>query len=164
MMGELNHRVKNLLATATALAKLTAQEAGGIGTAFQERFTERLRALARKIDALVRGGGSEAELREVLAGELSLHERACGGRVCLSGPPVVLRAAAATAVGMIAHELATNAAKYGALSRPEGRVAVEWGVAEGPEPVGPVLELRWAEAGGPPVVPPRRQGFGSRLI
>ncbi|HEX8660746.1 MAG TPA: sensor histidine kinase, partial [Brevundimonas sp.] len=82
-------------------------------------------------------------------------------RVTLNGLPVGLGPAAALSMGMIFHELATNAAKYGALSAPEGRVLVDWSISNQTHPV---LHLTWRELGGPPVAAPERRGFGSRLI
>jgi two-component sensor histidine kinase len=81
--------------------------------------------------------------------------------VLTCGPPVALAPAAALSLGMIFHELATNAAKYGALSGPEGRVLIDWAVAD---QTNPVMHLTWREIDGPPVVEPTRRGFGSRLI
>lgn len=91
------------------------------------------------------------------------HDDGAPGRFRIKGPRVALSAQAATALALILHELATNAAKHGALSTGEGRVAITWTLtgAAGDEER---LRLRWQERGGPPVEPPRRQGFGTRLI
>ena len=97
-----------------------------------------------------------------MRGALSIHDDRQPGRFRLSGPPVSLGAKAALSLALMLHELATNAAKYGALSVPEGRVALEWSLRD--DASGPIVDLSWSEADGPPVVPPTRKGFGSRLI
>ena len=105
---------------------------------------------------LAQGGWTATDLRALLEAELAPH---LGGAVSLDGPAVPILATAAQPIAMVAHELATNAAKHGALSRPGGRVAVSWRVADG------ALRLRWEESGGPEVAgAPARRGFGSRMI
>ncbi len=157
MIDELNHRVKNTLATVQSIAIQTARSHPEPRT-FAESFQARLLALSHTHDLLTRSHWEGADLRAVLAHETEAHGP---HRITLVGPPVALDPAAALSFGMIFHELATNAAKYGALSAPEGRVLVDWTVSDHGHPV---LTLTWRELGGPPAVTPARKGFGSRLI
>jgi two-component sensor histidine kinase len=157
MIDELNHRVKNTLATIQSIAIQTARSHLDPAT-FAEAFQARLMALSHTHDLLTRSHWEGADLRAILQHETDAHG---AYRVSLNGPPVDLEPAAALSLGMIFHELATNAAKYGALVSPEGRVLVDWSVADH---LRPVLTLSWREIGGPPVTPPTRRGFGSRLI
>jgi PAS domain S-box-containing protein len=153
LIAELNHRVKNNMATVQSMARQTARASDGMET-FLENFEGRLISLAAAHDVLTRNAWAGADISELLQRELS----AFPDRIAFSGPPVRLTATQALAVSLIVHELATNAAKYGALTAPQGRVEVEWRVED------EQLELRWSESGGPPVEAPRRTGFGSRLI
>ena len=157
MIDELNHRVKNTLATVQSIAIQTARSHLDPRT-FAEGFQARLLALSHTHDLLTRSHWEGADLGDILQ-----HETAAHGvhRVTLNGPPIALEPAAALSFGMIFHELATNAAKYGALSAPDGRVLVDWTVAN---QAGRTLHLTWREVGGPPVRPPEGRGFGSRLI
>lgn len=154
LLDELNHRVKNSLAIVQAIAHQTLRsspEPEGFRTAFEAR----LLAMAKTHDLLTATSWRSASLRDVLLAELgpygSNHYR-------LEGPPVSLSPPEALAMGLVVHELATNAAKYGALSSPDGCVRVDW-ASEGGR-----LRLVWRENGGPPVSAPTRRGFGSRLI
>ena len=157
MIDELNHRVKNTLATIQSIAMQTARSHEDPRT-FAESFQARLLSLSHTHDLLTRSHWEGAELRAVLEHETEAHGP---NRIMLNGPPLALGPAAALSLGMIFHELATNAAKYGALSDPEGRVFVDWTIANQADRV---LTVVWREAGGPPVAPPTRKGFGSRLI
>ncbi len=168
LLNELNHRVKNALAGAQALAAQTARggASGNPGT-FLRAFEERLRALARAHDLLTREGWRGASLSDVVRATLAPHDSG-PGRVAASGPEVRLAPGAAVALHMAFHELATNAVKHGSLSVPGGRVEVAWtkqpaGGGDGGAPA--ELAIRWRERGGPPVPgPPAVQGFGSRLL
>ncbi|WP_257839161.1 sensor histidine kinase [Phenylobacterium sp. J426] len=153
MLAELNHRVKNNLATVQSMAAQTARRAESVPQFFAD-FEGRLLALARSHDVLTLNSWAGAELSTVLERELAAYS----DRVRLRGPKVQLDAAGSVAMAMVAHELATNAAKYGALSSQDGVVEVVW-TREGPR-----LALTWTERGGPPVTPPAALGFGSRLI
>ncbi|MDO9588414.1 MAG: HWE histidine kinase domain-containing protein [Brevundimonas sp.] len=157
MIDELNHRVKNTLATVQSIAVQTARSHADPRT-FAEGFQARLLALSHTHDLLTRSHWEGADLGAILEHETEAHGP---HRVTLVGPPVALGPAAALSFGMIFHELATNAAKYGALSAPEGRVLVDWAVADQAHPV---LHLTWREIDGPPAAEPGRRGFGSRLI
>lgn len=154
LMDELNHRVKNTLATVQAIAQQTLR-----GSTTPEQFTEafesRLMALSKTHNALTDSHWSGAGLRQILWQELSPYG---AERVTLSGPEIQLSARLALALGMVFHELATNAAKYGALSE-AGQLRVTWSVEDTE-----VLSLEWRETGGPTPKPPSRRGFGSRLI
>ncbi len=166
LIHELNHRVKNTLATVQSIAvqslnRLAGREAGAARAAFEARLI----ALARAHDVLTRESWEGADLAGVVAGAIAPHDGPGGGgpgegrpRFAVSGPPLRLSPRMALSIAMALHELATNAVKYGALSCPGGQVAIAWSVADG------ALVLRWRESGGPPVVAPTRTGFGSRLI
>ncbi len=157
MIDELNHRVKNTLATVQSIAMQTARSHTD-PKSFAESFQARLLAVSHTHDLLTRSHWEGADLRAILEHETEAHG---AQRISLNGAPVALGPAAALSFGMIFHELATNAAKYGALSSPDGRVLVDWAVAD---QTSPVLHLTWREMDGPPVVEPTRRGFGSRLI
>lgn len=156
MIDELNHRVKNTLATVQSIAVQTARSHED-PRSFAETFQARLLALSHTHDLLTRSHWEGASLREVLTHETEAHG---ASRILLNGPAVELPPSTALSLGMVFHELATNAAKYGALSCPEGRVFVDWTLA----PAEASLRIIWREVGGPPVVAPARRGFGARLI
>ena len=161
LIDELNHRVKNTLATVQSIAMQTARNASSLD-AFAEAFTARLIALSRTHDALTRGNWEGADLREILAQELAPY--GAGRRIGLRGGPVRLPPRAALSLGMVFHELATNAAKHGALATPAGQIHVAWTTEPDLKAGGCRLRLEWVESGGPAGAPPGRRGFGSRLI
>lgn len=151
---ELKHRMKNTLAMIQAIANQTirgSEEADGL----RETFGQRLRAMGEAQDLLSQQAWATVELAEVARTALKAHD---DGRFEITGPAVQLSSRCAVALTMALHELATNALKYGALSEDDGRVALNWEVAAGN------FHLRWREAGGPPVIPPSRRGFGSLMI
>lgn len=156
LINELNHRVKNTLSTVQSIARQTAKNAVSM-EAFRESFEARLVALSKTHNVLTNGAWEQADMRDLLEQEFSPYDPT---QVERHGEPVRLNARQALALGMVFHELATNAAKYGALSQASGQVRVAWTVT--PEPRH--LDLRWTEFGGPRVQPPTRRGFGSRLI
>ena len=156
MIDELNHRVKNTLATVQSIAMQTARTHVDPAS-FAEAFQARLMALSHTHNLLTRSHWEGAELRAILEHETEVYGPQ---RVLLNGPPLDLPPPVALSLGMIFHELATNAAKFGALSA-EGRVLVDWTVSDEPAPT---LNLSWREVDGPPVAEPTRRGFGSRLI
>jgi PAS domain S-box-containing protein len=160
LVNELNHRVKNTLATVQAIVSQTLRSTPDPESAF-ERVQARLMALSNTHNLLTATSWTGATLGDVLGAELRPY-RSQGERVVLRGPPVALNARTALAFGLIAHELATNAAKYGALSVPAGRLEISWRVTgeEGSRQV----ELTWREQDGPSVAEPTRKGFGSRLV
>lgn len=156
LINELNHRVKNTLATLQSIAALTARRAGSVEE-FKAVFEARLMALSATHNLLTASGWEQATLNDLLANEMAPY---ASEQFQLVGPRLMLEATQALALGMILHELATNAAKHGALSTADGLVSVVW---SHPDADGRVT-LDWIESGGPPVSPPSRSGFGSRLI
>lgn len=159
LMDELNHRVKNTLAIVQALANQTFG-GGATDPAALDAFAGRLSALAQTHNLLTRRSWSSASLGELVRTALG----ACGaaGRARVEGPEAPLGPKTAVSIAMALHELCTNAAKYGALSRPEGLIEVSWRLDGGEAERR--LNLEWRERGGPAVAPPGRRGFGSRMI
>ncbi len=157
LINELNHRVKNTLATIQSIAHQTFT--GKADEELKQRFEKRLIALAKTHDILTRGNWRGADIRELIS---QLIEFACdaGERATVEGPSVLLPQRAVVPLAMAIHELCTNASKYGALTDPAGRIVIEWQCLAG----GTRLKLRWAELGGPPVQTPTRRGFGTRLL
>jgi PAS domain S-box-containing protein len=152
---ELEHRVKNILATVQSLTRLTEAETVA---EFARVLSGRFQALASAQSLLASSRWSAANIRDLIAEELAAFGTAEDGRALISGQPLELGPQAAQAVALVTHELTTNAAKYGALSCPDGRVEVEWVARTG------VLTVHWREVGGPPVKAPEKSGFGSKLI
>ena len=158
---ELGHRMKNLLSVVHSLISISAATAVSVEQ-FRESLTGRLAAVAATQGALGFGEPQGASLGELFLAELAPYRSADGANVSIEGPLALVGAKAAQILALAVHELATNAAKYGALSQAGGRIAVTFAFAgEGDEGS---LVIVWREAGGPPVTPPERQGFGSRLI
>ena len=162
LLDELNHRVKNTLATVQALAAHTARSATSAED-FRRRFEPRLLALSAAHDRLTSNDWRGCRLADIASGELSAHG-AEDPQVSAEGPDIVLQPRACLSLSMALHELATNAVKYGALSGPEGHVEVRWSVSRGHKSSPMNLTLEWKESGGPPVTPPNMEGFGSRLL
>ena len=159
LVGELNHRVKNSFAVMRALA---AQSDGARSfEEYRQVFLGRMDALARTHDLLFESHWQGAELRS-LANALQPFAGGRADALQLEGAPVGLNARQALSVGLVLHELATNAAKYGAWSVPEGRVQLSWQVDDADE--GRPLRLLWQERGGPPVTTPPGTSFGTELI
>jgi PAS domain S-box-containing protein len=159
LLEELNHRVKNTLAMVQSIAAQTFRSTG-TAEQFPEAFQARLHALAQAHDLLTKEQWRGASLHEVAEVTLNPHTTP-SGRVKISGPSIALAPGIAVSLHLALHELATNAAKYGALSVEQGKVKLEWAVMDG---MVPALRIEWGESGGPTVVPPQRRGFGSRLI
>ncbi len=161
LVNELNHRVKNTLATVQSIAFQTFR-GDAAAAASRATFASRLMALSRAQDVLTREDWEGADLGQIVQVAVEPH---CGddrARLDVKGPQVTLTPRVALALAMALHELCTNAAKYGAFAVPGGRVSIEWLlVIQGGEKR---LHLTWRESGGPAVVPPLRRGFGSRLI
>ena len=161
LTGELQHRVKNTLALVQAIAGQTFRNASDLAAA-NEAFSARLISLGRAHDILTQSSWSQAPIAEVVEGALAVH-RGGTSRIRASGPNVPLAAKPALALALALHELATNAAKYGALSNESGSVDLRWHVVH--EGGAPRFCLTWSEQGGPPILSqPVRRGFGSRLI
>jgi PAS domain S-box-containing protein len=164
LLDELNHRVKNMLAIIQSIAGQTLRETPE-PAAFKAAFSARLAAFARAHSLLTKELWQGAALRDIVATALAPFgaEGRCDA-IRIDGPPVVIKPNAAVTLCLVLHELATNAAKHGALTAPCGQISVTWtrtGVL--PEQP-PWVELVWGEQGGPHVEPPKKQGFGSRLI
>ena len=159
LMAEVNHRAKNLLAVVQAVAHQTAKH--GDATTFVSRLSERIGGLAAGQDLLVNNQWQGVEVSDLIEAQLAHFKDLIGTRVLLVGPAAQLTADAAQGIGMALHELATNAAKYGALSNSEGRVRITWQVTAEPKPR---FTMSWQECGGPKVSAPTRAGFGQIVI
>ncbi|CAN5538174.1 hypothetical protein BH10PSE5_BH10PSE5_26520 [soil metagenome] len=157
LINELNHRVKNTLATVQSIAAQTLRSAPSADQG-RAALEVRLLALSKAHDVLTRESWEGAELSEIVALAVSPYLGTDAGRIVTGGPSIRLPPRMALAIAMAMQELATNAAKYGALSTPAGRLSVRW--SQDADLIG----LRWEETDGPPVAPPLRRGFGSRLI
>jgi two-component sensor histidine kinase len=153
LAAELQHRTKNLLTVILSIATASLREDGD-----GKALIARLHALAKAQDLLMEGDGRGAYLADVVLGITSSF----GNRVTLAGPQVHLRPSLAQGFALIVHELATNAAKHGALSDEDGSVAVSWSV--GIQPDQATILFKWQERGGPPALPPERKGFGMVLL
>ncbi|MBC7520386.1 MAG: PAS domain-containing protein [Sandarakinorhabdus sp.] len=157
---EYDHRVRNMLAKVSAVARRSAHSAGSLQQ-FIADFDPRIAAMARAHELLVHGGWERLGLGELVAGELQPYVGRIDGQLSTSGPNVPLSSHVAQALGMALHELATNAAKYGALSQPEGHLDVHWslGASDG------ALRLVWTETGTKGgSSQPQQSGFGSTII
>ena len=152
---EVDHRAKNLLAVVQSVVQLThASEPEEL----KQGIVGRIQALARAHSLLADARWDGAQLSDLVREELAPYLDGSGTRVTLEGPEMLLRPAAAQSLAMVLHELVTNAVKYGALSTDAGHLSVQW------ERVDAMLELRWVEHDGPPVVAPRTSGFGSKIM
>lgn len=158
---ELEHRLRNVLAVVNALVAISAASAVSLEE-FRDSLTRRLTALAATQGVLSYGARRSIGLGELFLAELEQYRTPDGANVSVDGPPVSVGQKVAQVLALAIHELATNSAKYGALSRVGGHVAVTSGFEE--DGGGGRFVIQWHEAGGPPVTPPERQGFGTRLI
>jgi len=161
LIRELHHRVKNTLANVRAMMGATAKSSGSVDD-FVRDFSARIVSLADTHSMLTDDYWQMASLHKLLESELRHYDTTDKSRVVLEGPNVALVADIAVPIGMAFHELASNSSKYGALSRPTGRLEVRWSVSnsEGER----MLNLDWLEKGGPKVEQPRRRGFGTTLL
>jgi two-component sensor histidine kinase len=157
----LNHRVKNTLATVQSIVSQTLRNAPTTRDA-KEALESRLFALSRAHDILTRENWESASLSEIVAQAVAPYSNRGEDRIHVAGTDVRLPPRKALALAMALQELATNAVKYGALSNGEGEIRIAWTIDR--QHPAPRLQLSWEEQGGPPVVPPQRRGFGSRLI
>ena len=162
LLEELNHRVKNTLATVQSIAFQTFRNSQS-REAFQEAFSARLMAVSKTHDLLTQSNWEGTSLRELVLQELEPYRMENAFRFEINGEEVQLQPRLVLAFGLMLHELATNAVKHGALSVPTGRVDISWEVRDGGKQHR-LLHLRWVESGGPQVEAPRRRGLGSRLI
>jgi two-component sensor histidine kinase len=152
IMRELEHRSNNLLTVIQSIAQRS------LGGEAKEAFEARLHALARVNRALLRSNWSGVDLDQLVRSELEPFSR----RATIAGVSVILPAQMAQNFTLVLHELATNSAKYGALSTDPGKIVVFWTIERNGS--GSVLKFKWQESGGPPVVPPLRHGFGTKLL
>ena len=168
LMRELNHRVRNTLLIVQSVAEQTARSSASIDV-FKQTFASRLAAISRSHDLLTRDGWTSAPLRDVLGEALAPYDEKSEDptsppRIRLDGPDVQIKPNTVITLSMALHELATNAAKYGSLSTPSGRVAARWTIANGGAGKPDALEFTWQERDGPLVTCPTHRGFGTRLI
>lgn len=155
LMKEVNHRAKNMLGLVQAIARQTM---AADPQEFVQRFGERIQALSANQDLLVNNAWTGVQIADLVRAQLAPFKDLIGSRIALDGPSLRFTPAAAQAIGLALHELATNAGKYGALSNDDGKVAVSW------RRESDRLMFEWQERDGPPVTPPRRKGFGSTVI
>jgi PAS domain S-box-containing protein len=159
LIAELNHRVKNTLATVQSIANHTVRHTGGAAD-FVSSFSGRIHALAHAHDVLTQNSWRGADVPSLVRDQLLLG-RAADDRISFSGPAVLLDPQPALHLALILHELGTNARKYGSLSVPNGRLSVKWTVQTNG---GRTFLLQWQESGGPAVTAPTTRGFGTTLI
>lgn len=160
LMHEVNHRANNLLAVVQAIARQTVDS--GDPRTYAERLSQRISGIATSNNLLVRGNWSGVELKRLVESQLSPFA-ATSTRLSVDGPSVKLAPSAAQAIGMALHELATNAAKYGALSDERGRIRIAWSLA-GDSDADRSFSLAWSEHDGPAVSTPERTGFGHTVV
>ena len=151
---ELQHRTKNLLSVILSIASASLREGGDGGDA----LIARLHSLAKAQDLIFEEGGRGALLEDVVRSIIETF----GSRTSIEGPKVYLQAGVAQGFALIVHELATNAAKYGALTTPSGKISVRWSLNAGVEE--PTVSFTWQERGGPPALAPDHRGFGTLLL
>ena len=155
LVGELNHRIKNVFSVMSGLIRQSLAQV----PVERDKLIERVQSLARSHDILTRGYWTDANIREIfepIEAQASDHQS-----VVISGPELLLEPTQFKALSMAAHELATNARKYGALSADQGKVEISWSVAGTDTKT---IEFSWRESGGPPVTAPEKTGFGSNMI
>jgi two-component system CheB/CheR fusion protein len=160
LIEELNHRVRNMLTVVNAIAKQTLAQTRS-PQEFAAALDGRIQAMAAAYSLVSRENWKEVPLREIITEQLKPHQLGPGDRLEISGPDLHIKPTAALALGLVVHELTTNAAKHGALSRAEGRVFIGWSVRD--EQL-PRLVLQWKEIDGPAAKKPSRKGFGTTLI
>jgi two-component sensor histidine kinase len=158
LMGEINHRAKNMLGVVMAVAQRTG---GTDHVEFMHNFSARIQSLAAGQDLLVKSQWRGVQLDTLARAQLDHFEGLIGNRITLSGGPAPLSPSAVQTIGMVLHELATNASKYGALSNDSGRVAIAWERIE--DAAAERFVMTWTESHGPEVVAPTRRGFGSTV-
>ncbi len=160
LMGEVNHRSRNLLGIVQSIAKLSAKHADPVH--YASDLSERISSLAACQNLLVASDWKGVNVADLTHAQLSSFRDLIDHRIVVEGAPMRLRPAAAQGIGMALHELATNAAKYGALSNDNGRVRLSWGVAA--DETEPMFWMQWLEEDGPKVAAPTRTGFGRTVI
>jgi two-component sensor histidine kinase len=158
LLGELDHRVKNTLATVVAIAERSGDGAVDVSD-YRDRFVGRIRAIARTHEGMARSDWRAMQVEQVVAMTLAPFNGTGPGHLLASGSAISLVATIVAPLTMVLHELATNAAKYGAWSRPAGRVTVTWNLT-----ADQMLRLTWRETGGPESSATPAPGYGLRLI
>lgn len=161
LMAELDHRVKNILANVSAIARLSSSSAGSVDS-FVTALDGRIQAMSRAHGLLRRGGWTGANLADLVAASLSPFRSRSEHNVVVEGAPLWLVPKIAQSLALVLHELATNAVKHGALSQPGGKVMVSWSRVADSDP--PQLRFVWNERGGPAVREPERRGFGLTVL
>src|ERR1700736_1163563 len=159
ILGELHHRIKNTLATVSAIASQSLRAATSIEHA-QKAIEGRLVALGRAHDLLMQVSWANASLTHTLSGATEPYDSRGARRFHFNGPDIRITSGAVIALAMTLNELCTNTTKFGALSIPGGPVGIAWKIDEGKQR----LQMTWSEKGGPSVRAPSRQSFGTRLI
>ena len=157
---EVNHRAKNILSVVQVMVQQTKANSC---EEYVSRLGERIRGLSASYDLLVKNEWQSASLAELVRGQLAHFGDLLDARIAMQGPDLTIKSAAAQAIGMALHELATNAAKYGALSTDTGHVAIMWGLKRAGDNRHR-FTMEWSENGGPPVATPTRRGFGWRVL
>jgi PAS domain S-box-containing protein len=152
---EVDHRAKNLLGLVQATVRLTN---GDTVEDYKKAIEGRLQALSNAHNLLAQSRWAGANLHTLVTEELAPYNLKGHVRARIGGPEFILEAKSAQAIAVVLHELTTNAVKYGALSNPSGQLFIEWSLGD------TELAISWSEAGGPPVSPPSRQGFGTRVV
>ena len=160
LVQELNHRVRNMLTVVSAITKQTLKRSRS-PEEFAQAIQGRIQALAASYGLLSRENWGNVALQEVLANELAQYREEAADRIAMDGPSIAFKPGAALSLGLIVHELATNAVKYGSLADPKGRVSVDWKLDGGERRT---LTLTWRESDGPAVEKPKHKGFGTELI
>jgi two-component system CheB/CheR fusion protein len=161
-MRELSHRTKNVLAVVQAMTWQTSRTSIDPED-YQERLSQRIDGLSRSIDLLVKRQWEGVEIEALIRDQLAPFLDRADARLVLSGPTLDLKPNGAQDLGIVLHELATNASKYGALTAPTGRILVEWRVVIAPDAEA-LFHMSWKEEQGPSVVAPTRAGFGGQVI
>ncbi len=159
LMNEVSHRSKNLLSVVVAIAQQTAAASP---QEFTQRFSNRVQSLAASHDLLIKSDWQSIEIYDLIRAQLAHFNDLIGHRIILDGPTINLAVATAQSIGLVLHELATNAAKHGALSDQAGNVAITWRIetCEGKQQ----FTISWIERDGPPITAPKRRGFGTTVI
>jgi PAS domain S-box-containing protein len=155
LIGEINHRAKNMLSVMEAIARQTAARNP---EHFVDCFSERVQALSANQDLLVKNAWRGVEIEDLVRAQLAPFADLIGTRIVVRGAKLRLNAASAQAVGLALHELTTNAGKFGALSTETGHVDIRWGAD------GETFTMSWTERGGPPVSAPKQRGFGTMVL
>ena len=157
ILEELHHRIKNTLATVSAIASQSLRNVAGAEHA-QHAIEGRLLALGRAHDLLLQARWSSADLEKIVRGATEAFDDPDAAKFSIAGPDIQIASGAVIAIAMTLNELCTNTTKFGALSVPEGQVRLAWRVE------GERLHFEWAESGGPPVSAPTRKSFGTRMM